>query len=66
MRRVARFREYFFQNKDEFYAETWSRYFCGEKNSALFRYLKRPFDRLRMKHPQKTRLILELAKRCAN
>jgi hypothetical protein len=66
MRRVARFDEYFFQNKDEFYAETWSRFLCGERNRALFRYLKRPIDRLRMKHPQKTRLILELAKRGAN
>jgi len=63
MRRVARFGEYFFQNRDEYYAETWSRFLCGEKkNRALFRYLKRPLDRLRMKHPQKARLILELAK----
>jgi hypothetical protein len=66
MRRVAQFDEYFFQNKDEFYAETWSRFLCGGNNRTLFRYLKRPFDRLRRKHPQKTRLILELAKRCAN
>lgn len=62
MRRVARFDEYFFQNKDEFYAETWSRFLCGDKNRSLFRYLNRPLDRLRMKHPQKVRLILELAK----
>lgn len=66
MRQVARFDEYFFQNKDEYYAETWSRFLCGENNRSLFRYLNRPLGRLRMKHPQKTRLILELAKRCAN
>src|SRR6267378_6716267 len=66
MRRVARFDEYFLQNKDEFYAETWARFLCGKKNRTLFRYLNRPLGRLRMKHPRKTRLILELAKRCAN
>ena len=66
MRRVARFDEYFFQNKNEYYAETWSRFLCGEKNRTLFRYLKRPLDRLRMKHPQKARLILELAKTSCN
>ena len=66
MRHVARFDEYFFQNKDEFYAETWARFLCCEKNRALFRYLNHPLGRLRMKHPRKTRLILELAKRCAN
>jgi hypothetical protein len=62
MRRVARFGEYFFKNKDEYYAETWSRFLCGEKKRSLFRYLKRPLGRLRMEHPQKARLILELAK----
>jgi len=66
MRRVARFDEYFFQNKDEYYAETWSRFLCGQKNRALFRYLNRPLGRLRMKHPQKARLILELAKTSCN
>jgi len=35
MRRVARFGEYFFKNKDEYYAETWSRFLCSEKNRAL-------------------------------
>jgi hypothetical protein len=63
MRRVARFDEYFFQNKDEYYAETWSRFLCGEKNRTLFRYLNRPLDRLRMKHPQKARLIEERGQR---
>jgi hypothetical protein len=63
MRRVARFDEYFFQNKDEYYAETWSRFLCGEKNRALFRYLNRPLGRLRMKHPQKARLIEERGQR---
>jgi len=66
MRRVARFDEYFFKNKDEFYAETWSRFLCGENNRSLFRYLNQPLDRLGVKHPQKTRLILDLAKRGAN
>jgi hypothetical protein len=66
MRRVARFGEYFFQSKDEYYAETWSRFLCGEKNRTLFRYLNRPLGRLRMKHPQKTQLILELAKTSCN
>jgi hypothetical protein len=63
MRRVARFDEYCFQNKDEYYAETWSRFLCGEKNRALFRYLDRPFNRLRSKHPEKARLIEEYRKR---
>ena len=66
MRRVARFREYFFQNKDEYYAETWGRFLRGKENRGLFRYLNRPLSRLRMKHPRETRLILEVAKRCAN
>jgi hypothetical protein len=57
MRRVARFAEYFFQNKDEYYAEIWSRFLCGGNNRTLFRYLNRPLSRLRMKHPQKARLI---------
>jgi hypothetical protein len=38
------------------------RFLCGKKNRALFRYLNPPLDRLRMKHPQKTRLIVEVAK----
>jgi hypothetical protein len=63
MRRVARFDEYCFQNKGEYYAETWSRFLCGEKNRALFRYLDRPFNRLRSKHPEKAQLIEEHRKR---
>jgi hypothetical protein len=57
MRRVARYVEYFYQNRDEYYAETWARYLCGDKNRALFDYLKKPLRRLRMEHPEKTRLI---------
>jgi hypothetical protein len=53
MRRVARFDEYYFQNKDEFYAETWARFLCGQKNRTLFRYLDRSLNRLRSKHPEK-------------
>jgi hypothetical protein len=56
MRRVARFREYFYQNRDEYYAETWARYLCGGENRA-FRYLKTRLGRLRIEHPEKTRLI---------
>jgi hypothetical protein len=63
MRRVARFDEYYFQNKDEYYAETWSLFLCGQKNRTLFRYLDRSLGRLRSKHPVKVRLIEEHQRR---
>jgi hypothetical protein len=63
MRRVARFDEYFFQDKDEYYAETWTRFLRGRKNRTLFRYLDRSLGRLRSKYPAKARLIEEHRKR---
>jgi len=57
MRRVARFDAYFAQNKDEFYAEAWSLFLCGENRPTLFRYLSRPLRRLRVRHPEAARLI---------
>jgi len=59
MRRVSRYDDYFSQSKDEFYAETWSFYLCGENKPTLFRYLNRPLTRLRSWHPEKARLIAE-------
>jgi hypothetical protein len=56
MRRVARFNDYFW-NRDEFYAEAWSVFLCGINRPTLFRYLKRPLRRLRVRHPEKARLI---------
>jgi hypothetical protein len=61
--RVARFDEYYFQNKDEYYAETWARFLRGQKNRSLFRYLNRSFGRLRSTHPEKAKLIEEHRKR---
>jgi hypothetical protein len=63
MRWVACFDEYYFQDKDEYYAETWSHFLCGQKNRTLFRYLDRSFGRLRSKYPAKARLIEEHRKR---
>ena len=57
MRRVARFDAYYAQNKDEFYAEAWSLFLCGENRPTLFRYLSRPLRRLRVRHPEAARLI---------
>ena len=48
---------YFAQNKDEFYAEAWSLFLCGENRPTLFRYLSRPLRRLRVRHPEAARLI---------
>src|SRR5215469_4449974 len=58
MRRVARFDEaHLLKNRDEFYAETWSRFLCGGGSRTLLRYLQRPLGRLRTRHPEKARLI---------
>ena len=57
MRRVARFDAYFLQKRDEFYAEAWSLFLCGVNRPTLFRYLSRPLRRLRVRHPEKARMI---------
>jgi hypothetical protein len=57
MRRVARFNEYFYQNKDEYYAAVWSRYLCGREKRTLLRYLEKPLRDLRTNDPVKAQLI---------
>jgi hypothetical protein len=57
MRRVARFNDYLLQNRDEFYAEAWSRFLCGGNRPTLFSYLSRPLRRLRVRHPEQAKLI---------
>jgi hypothetical protein len=52
-RRVARYDERFFENRNEYYAETWSRFLCGDKKRTLLRYLDKPIRHIRMKHPER-------------
>jgi hypothetical protein len=63
MRRVARFDEYFYQNTDEYYAETWARFLCGKGSDALLRYLEKPRRHLRKDHLEKAQLIEDHRKR---